>query len=731
MKLLKTNLPLFVIILLVYGCIPKHLDPTRNGSEIPIKDLKVSENFEFKSTRDIKLSVKVANPNFPGERFRINVYNDLPTVGQLLVSGLTAADQSLTLEFRIPAPLKELHIEKINANGASEVKKIKADDYASADFKTATPILALRKQANSGLDCVTGVTKSYTNHKNNLTINGGEIISLKGTYSGTITMKGGELRICGNPTDLKINMNNNDCKVYFLEGSVVGIDDITGNTPSAKVYNYSEALTLEDKISMGGSFENHGKMVVNGDFTVSNNNTNTFVNNGELHVKGTFSNNRHFVNNNVMTVDDKYQANGSSLNENNCKLYVKDEFKTNNNFINRGYIQVSNDTDISGSSSLTLMDGAMLSTKNISLNGTISGSGSKSIVKVSGQSKLTGSANMTGSITLCDENGLDQNSSKISSAFFSCGGTYLAKTSCNPEGFGTAPDPTTTDNDKDGISNVMDDYPNDPTRAYNSYYPSASGWATYGFEDLWPGTGDYDFNDLVINSRVTRVFNADNKLVELKNQIVIKAIGAAFENGFGFQLDGVNSNEVASVTGYSHTKGYVQLAANKTEAGQPKAVIVAFDSPEPLIKRTSGSMFNTVKENPVGTTNALEVVVKFATPLDAAKASQEKINPFIIVNGKREVEVHLANYAPTAKANVSLFGTLKDDSKPASSRYYRTSSNLPWAIEIPVEFNYPIETAPITDAYLYFSDWAKSGGSQRTDWYEDKPGNKNQAKTFH
>ncbi|GAB3163371.1 LruC domain-containing protein [Telluribacter humicola] len=727
MRTIFTQALLCLLVLVYYGCIPRHLDPTRTETPVPIQDLIVNENFDFKSTRDIQLNIKVSNPSLAGERFRINVYNDLPTVGEVLASGITASDQTLRLEFRVPAPLTELYIQKINGYGASEIKKVKTEAYISADFKTSTPTVALRMQANSGRDCTTGVTRTVANSKNNLTINGGEVVSVTGTYTGTITVNGGELRICGTATGLKINLNNNNGKIYFLEGSVVDLLDIVGNTPSTKVYNYSQSLTLANKISMGGSFENHGKMVVNGNFTVSNNNSNTFINNGDLHVKGTFSNNRHFVNNSIMTVDDKYQAEGSSVNENNCTLFVGEELKTNNNFINRGYIKVDGETTITGNSSMTLADGAMVYTRDINLNGTITGSGSGSVVKVSGQSKLTGSAALTGKVTLCDANGLDQNSSRIASSYFSCSNTFLPKSGCNPEGFGT---PTVVDTDKDGIADPQDDYPTDPNRVYLSYYPSATEWATYGFEDLWPAQGDYDFNDLVINSRITRVFNADNKIVELRNQIVIRAIGAAFENGFGFQLDGVSSNEIASVSGYSHTKGYVQLAPNKTEAGQPKAVIVAYDSPEPLIKRAGGSMFNTVKTNPAGTPGQLDIVVRFATPLDPSKASQEKINPFIIVDGKRDLEVHLANYAPTAKANTSLLGTLKDTSKPDIGRYYRTANGLPWAIELPVEFNYPIEQVPITSAYLFFSEWAQSGGAQKRDWYEDKPGYKGQSKTF-
>ena len=56
------------------------------------------------------------------------------------------------------------------------------------------------------------------------------------------------------------------------------------------------------------------------------------------------------------------------------------------------------------------------------------------------------------------------------------------------------------DTDNDGIIDFYDEYPDDPDKAYDTYTPSIYGWGTYAFEDLWPNQGDYDFNDLVINT---------------------------------------------------------------------------------------------------------------------------------------------------------------------------------------------------------------------------------------
>ena len=55
------------------------------------------------------------------------------------------------------------------------------------------------------------------------------------------------------------------------------------------------------------------------------------------------------------------------------------------------------------------------------------------------------------------------------------------------------------DTDEDGVSDLFDDYPNDPEKAFDNYSPAEGQFGTLAFEDLWPAKGDYDFNDIVID----------------------------------------------------------------------------------------------------------------------------------------------------------------------------------------------------------------------------------------
>ena len=277
------------------------------------------------------------------------------------------------------------------------------------------------------------------------------------------------------------------------------------------------------------------------------------------------------------------------------------------------------------------------------------------------------------------------------------------------------------DSDGDGVNDKLDDYPNDPTRAFNVYYPNQTDWGTLAFEDLWPGMGDFDFNDLVLDYHFKSVLNASNKVVEFYTNYSVRAVGASLKNGFGFMLGGDPSN-VASVSGTHYTENYVHNNANGTEQEQSNTVVVLFDNAFNMIGNSGSAFVNTKEDVPYVSpdTNTLHVV--YQNPVDFKVTGTAPYNPFLIVNQDRGKEVHLAGQKPTDLANSSYFGTMADNTDPTTGKYYQTASNLPWALDVPVSFAYPVETVGILNAYNHFADWAQSGGAQYPDWYMDKSG---------
>ncbi|MBK9290356.1 MAG: LruC domain-containing protein [Bacteroidetes bacterium] len=258
----------------------------------------------------------------------------------------------------------------------------------------------------------------------------------------------------------------------------------------------------------------------------------------------------------------------------------------------------------------------------------------------------------------------------------------------------------------------------------------ATGFGTLAFEDLWPAKGDYDFNDMVIDYQFEISSNNLNFVEQIKATFVLKAFGASFENGFGFQFDGnVQPVDVLSVAGNYLTDNIITLDANGTEAGQSKPTFILFDNafahmPHP----GTGIGVNTTPGAPYVNPVTMELLITFKpNTVSINDLDIGNFNPFIIVDKNRAVEVHLPGYPPTDLADPSKFGQWDDASNPAQGKYYVTENNLPWAIHIYESFAYPIEKQDITGAHLKLAAWAVSGGVQFPDWYKNLPGYRNEA----
>ncbi len=265
----------------------------------------------------------------------------------------------------------------------------------------------------------------------------------------------------------------------------------------------------------------------------------------------------------------------------------------------------------------------------------------------------------------------------------------------------------------------------------NNHFPAA-GFGTLAFEDLWPAKGDYDFNDLVLDYQFEITTNTGNMVEQVVGTFIIQAFGAGFENGFGFQLsDAINPTDL-TVTGYSLTETYITLEGNGTEAGQSKPTIIVYDNAFNEMEHPGmGIGVNTEPSAPYVTPVTLTITITF--PTDTYSYNDLNIasfNPFLIVNLDRSVEVHLPDYLPTDLADLGLFGTLEDDTNPATGKYYKTENNLPWAIHLYESFEYPIEKREINTAYNHFIEWAESGGSTYTDWYQDLSGYRNDSNIY-
>lgn len=277
--------------------------------------------------------------------------------------------------------------------------------------------------------------------------------------------------------------------------------------------------------------------------------------------------------------------------------------------------------------------------------------------------------------------------------------------------------PEANDSDADGIADGDDEFPNDYERASSSFYPSQNGWMTLAFEDNWPSTGDYDMNDLVVRERLQLIYNADNLVTGFKVSGYIDARGAAHRNGFALRLLDVPAAQFKSaslqVDGQSFTK--------TPEANQSDLVIQLWsDSHVFTSTGESGNCqhFNTVASCTQQAPVPFELDVKLDTPL--ASLLPERFDYFIFRSNYRAREIHFADYPPTDLFDASQFGKRDDTSSAQDGRYFRNANNLPWALKIPAQWNYPREYIDVLWAYPDYETWVESSGSEVTDWFSSE-----------
>lgn len=261
--------------------------------------------------------------------------------------------------------------------------------------------------------------------------------------------------------------------------------------------------------------------------------------------------------------------------------------------------------------------------------------------------------------------------------------------------------PSVSDADNDGVPDDQDDYPNDPTRAYTSNFPT-SGYQTVSFEDLWPAKGDFDLNDMVLVNQVVYTSDASNNRVDATFTVSLEAVGSGFSNGLALVFTDANNqflgqNIIASVTGDA------AVDPNVTNG------IIVFND----VYLAQSTYY---QNNAVGPSMAADVFT-FTVTFNGNAGSQAIIpDVYIFRTSDRGLEVHLDGFSGTSAANSAYNNTIDD-----VNGTYSTSTGLPWALEVVTQGNtykHPKEKVDILLAYPNFQSWAESNGSSNADWLD-------------
>lgn len=723
---------ILIILLLSFSFSSCKRDNTR-PTEDDFTNLNISPDFTFNASKQIVADFTVTPYLSDEEKHIITIYQSDPAAGgRMICKGITNDSFEYSVTFKLADRVKTIFIENRNSDGLYELIEIPVSgNTISHNFNTkdllynsSSDLKIVVVDPGCGDNCDQTLSGNYTN----LELDGGTYCVEEGTQL-TVTnqlkfTKNSSIVICGTASIQQFTTTNNKVgKVYISEPGFLTTSGDLNINDKIHIYNfgnYSISGNVNNKHSV--RFFNYGTLNVAGTI---NNNTNLFTNEGTLNLSGHFNanSNSRFKNYGSTAISGHMNINSNGVVQNYCELIVTGNTINNYKLYNDSYIDVGGTLTLNGSSKLYLRNASLTKTENLMVNGEIKGQSRKySKIMVADNTTINSSGSVKSKVDLCDENGIEVNNGTIQNSVVFCE-ILIASDECNPgsEGGGS-----NEDTDGDGVPDVNDDYPFDAERAFNNYYPNENDYSSFAFEDLWPGLGDYDFNDLVVNINYHIVTNAQNLIVDIITRSNVAAAGASLNNGFGISFP-IEPSRCGSITGFVNVMGSVDLNAKGYENGHSENTVAIFY--DAINTYYGSSIFNTVPGGNAVVTDTIIVSAYFDNP--QIGLGYEPYNPFIYVDQDRGKEVHMKNNSPTALANPDYFGTFNDNSDPQTGSYYLTQNYLPWAIETPVSFQYPVEKADILSAHLKFKEWAESSGTLYQDWYLDEPGYRNEDNIYN
>lgn len=695
MKTLKTTLTLTLILVMIQSC-RKDLPENNQNTATPgsMKEMVVSKDFSWLSYDKTHLQIKIQSSEvLDGEV--IYLYDDnYRTIEKAIITNNQVV-------FNSSIPMSNDFVVAFIPTTRSQLK---ITDYTGKKIYTmgASNLYKDTKSFINSPDCNTNCDNTKAGNYSSLTINN-STTCLTGTLTGNLTLKNNAtLKICGNATILNINFTGNgEKKIIITSYGSLQLNNLNLNN-NCFIENYSDNCAITS-ITVNSGVENYGTMNI----TTLNLNNGWIHNDGTMNITNSVNIGDEFTNNGSLNCNGNISISGSDV-ENNCKMISLQSISVNHDMENNGYMKAGQNFTLNGAD-IDMGGNSMISTTNLTLNGELNGTAALSAVKVSNSTVINGSGEISGVVNFCDANGIETNNGTIGSSVTSCSG-YIPISSCNPEGIGT---PYNTDSDNDGIIDNLDDYPNNPNLAFINYSPY-SGYKTITFEDLWPSLGDFDFNDVVLKTRIKYNSNAQNKIVSANVEVVLYAVGAGLHNGIGLQF--LNSNNAAISGLYSSVNGAV------VDPQDSKSVKVCND-----IFSAQSTYYSNTSLTHAKTPDTLAFTINFNTSGGGWTASDLTDDFYIFRTNDRSLEVHVADRPPTPAADLTQFNSYDDNTNAATGTYYKNKNNLPWGIEIidgNGDFLNPLEKVDIVVAYPQLPVWVTSNGNQNKQWHKNPVANK-------
>jgi LruC domain-containing protein len=692
-------------------------------AEMPAtNDIVVPTSFNWQTTRDVNFSVGISDSRFQNQIHVVAIYLTDPQSGATPISkGAATLISPFNAKLSIPAGINEVYVAKFAPDASTSVEKVSV-----TSTKVSVALASVSKSAKVSSTSVPSKVMATVDEPDcrNSQILGGDInlragdvlcyniyftnptIDLSANSGGTV-----KLNAPGRTITI-VNYNHTNLKLFIAEGTTVRFNNAVEIKTGEAIVN--DGTIMVSDLNVAGTLVNNGTITATGSALNLNGTASVLTNNGTLNaLNATMTVAGLVTNNSALNVKAATFNANSSLN-NYCNLSVNNDFTANStNLNNYKLINVKGSTYINSGGGLSMNSLSMFQTANLlTMDGIVTGRGLfYSLFKVTGtvDDKVANNDGVfRGTIQYCGTRDPDVNANnKKHFELFATKGCSLSipKDECNPLGGGAA---VVTDSDGDGVSDLLDDYPNDKTKAFKNYSVNYdNGGSTVAFEDNWPKKGDFDLNDIVLNYKHLIVTNKDNIVVRVEGEWNLLATGGEFQNGAGVQFPLPKGSAT----------NFVSSNSLSPEAGQDSLVVILFKN-----GRAEQATWNTRSTEPASPAKKYTFAFDITNGPTLIAMGAGGYNPFIWNSTPgygRGYETHLQGKKGTNLVDSKLFNTL-DDKSTTNNKTYSTATQQPWAIEIPqASFAYPLEAQDISRTYLKFASWASSGGTKDVDWYSN------------
>jgi LruC domain-containing protein len=264
------------------------------------------------------------------------------------------------------------------------------------------------------------------------------------------------------------------------------------------------------------------------------------------------------------------------------------------------------------------------------------------------------------------------------------------------------------------------------------YYPAEGQFGTLTFEDTWPYTADYDFNDVVLDYNVLATFDDNEEVTKINMVLYLRASGANAMDGHGNGV-GISFKHSWSWDGpYADIASVTVNGEAVAQEGTDYPSFILIDNVEDYQKT-----FNTIANQAFVAPTRFDVEIILNTPAEDWWVVDMPLNNMFIFDAlNRSREIHLPWYLPTSLADPDLAGidtdfsdsTAFDPTNFKSANMvvgyytYMSEEGYPWGINVYFDeagdnlFRYPVEYMDIREAYEpAFAGWVESWDPM--DWY--------------